>query len=99
MLQRPLTKAVKKSAPRVARFANFAMWLGQRAGENVLIAAVAAHGREMEAEEDWGEIMKFLEAKEPSAYALIEPHESGAFSASDIPLSFWLESFKFDSTI
>jgi hypothetical protein len=96
-LQRPLRDAVRRSSSRIAQMGSFSMWLGLRSDDGrVIVLAVAAKDREAEAEEDWLELMEWLEAKLPEAHALIEPHRSGVYTADDIPLGLWLEAFKFD---
>jgi hypothetical protein len=96
-LQRPLIDAVRKSATRIARFENFAMWLGLRADDNqVIVLAVAADGRLDQAREDWDEVMTILTNRSAAAAALIEPNDSGVYAADDISLGLWLDSFKFD---
>lgn len=96
-LQRPLVDAVRRSATRIARFENFAMWLGLRIEDGrVIVLAVAEDGRRGEAEEDWDEVIRILASRSEAATALIEPNESGVYTADDIPLGVWLDSFKFD---
>ena len=95
--QRPLRDAVKRSRPRVAQLGSFTAWLGLRTVDGrVIVYAVAAEGREAEAEEDWMELMDWLERTRPGLYALIEPEESGVYAADDLPFGLWLDSFKFD---
>lgn len=95
--QRPLRDAVKRSRPRIAQLGSFTLWLGLRSGDGrVIVYAVAAAGREADAEEDWRELMAWLEEKRPEVHALIEPEESGAYTADDLPLGLWLDAFKLD---
>ncbi len=96
-LQRPLRDAVKGSTSRISKLRNFLMWLGLRTdGEQALVIAVASDDRRAEAEADWLELMSHLESSKPDAHALIEPHESGVYSVSEVSLDLWLRSFKFD---
>jgi hypothetical protein len=62
----------------------------------VLILAIAAEGREAEAERDWGELLDLLRRRAPRARDLIEDNESGVYSHDDVSLALWLDSFKFD---
>lgn len=96
-LQRPLRDVVKNSSTRLGRLRNFVMWLGLRSEEGrVVVIAVAEDGREADAHEDWDELLRLLAARKPAAHALIEPDESGVYSADDISLGLWLDAFKFD---
>lgn len=95
--QRPLRDAVKRSKPRIAQLGNFTAWLGQRTDDgHVIVYAVAADGREVEAEEDWLELMEWLEGKLPDVHGLIEPEVSGVYTADDLTFGLSLDAFKFD---
>lgn len=95
-LQRPLINAVRTSRTRIARFENFSMWLGLRGESGVVVIAVAQEDRKAGAEEDWGAVVNLLSEKAPQAVELLDLDESGVFTADDVPLSLWLDTFKFD---
>ena len=97
VLQRPLIETVRRSSERIARFENFAMWLGLRAENGkIIVIAVAAEGRVAEAREDWEQVIQMLSARTATAAALVESSDSGVYTADDISLGVWLDSFKFD---
>ena len=62
----------------------------------MIVIAVALDGRHSDAQEDWDEVIALLDDKEPTAAALINRNESGVYTADDVSLGLWLDSFKFD---
>ena len=97
--QRPLRDAVKRSRPRRGgKLGNFTLWLGLRGDDGrVIVYAVAADGREAEAEEDWLELMAWLKETRPRS---ARDDRAGGVRActpvDDLPFGLWLDAFKFD---